>query len=188
MSCEGFGNGMKTFFPDFFNSLSDFGNSSGYLEFNLHLPQQQCLVITISWSSSKLTTRIYFFYPFSLTVLPHPLVYLHWADHNACLSLSGRSKWQNLFLVIVQPFFCHHCSNLSLALIINITIIIITMIIHKNMKFMNTNRYINKDAAFVNKNVWRSHNIVKPGITEKKCFDLDSYSSPFSSRKFQAYF
>ena len=51
MSWEGFGNGMKNFCPDSFNSMSDFGNLSGYLESDLHLPQQQCLVLTISWSS-----------------------------------------------------------------------------------------------------------------------------------------
>ena len=53
----------------------------------------------------------------------------------------------------LSPFFSHHCSQL--------------IIIDTNMTFIDTNRYINKDASFVNKIVWRSHIIVKPGIREK---------------------
>ena len=48
MSCDGFGKGMKTFLPDSCNFLKDFAHLSGYLEFVLHPPQQQCLVETIS--------------------------------------------------------------------------------------------------------------------------------------------
>ena len=48
MSCDGFGNGMKTFLPDSCNSLRDFAHLSRYLESVLHSPQQQCLVETIS--------------------------------------------------------------------------------------------------------------------------------------------
>ena len=47
ISWEGFGNGMKTFFPDSSTSLKDLGNDSRYCESVFHLPQQQCLVIAI---------------------------------------------------------------------------------------------------------------------------------------------
>ena len=45
--CEGFGKGMKAFFPAAINSLSDLRNFSGYLASFLHSPQQQCFVLTI---------------------------------------------------------------------------------------------------------------------------------------------
>ena len=61
-------------------------------------------------------------------------------------------KWS-----IIPIFFSPFSSQLSLALII----------IHKNMTFTDTNRYVNKDAPFVNKIARRSHIIVKRGIREK---------------------
>ena len=46
-SCQGITNGINSFLPDSFNSFSNFGSLSGYLESLLHLPQQHCFVPTI---------------------------------------------------------------------------------------------------------------------------------------------
>ena len=47
ISWDGFGNGMKTFLPEFLTSLRDSGHFSRYLKSVLHSPQQRCLVLTI---------------------------------------------------------------------------------------------------------------------------------------------
>ena len=48
-SCEGFTNGMNTFFPDSSSFLSESGHLSGYLESVVQFPHEQCLVPTISY-------------------------------------------------------------------------------------------------------------------------------------------
>ena len=45
--CDGFGNGMNVFIPNFTTSFSDLCSFSGYLESLLHVPQQQFLVPTM---------------------------------------------------------------------------------------------------------------------------------------------
>ena len=47
ISRDGFGSGMKTFFPDSSTSLRDLVHFSRYLESVLHSARQQCLVLTI---------------------------------------------------------------------------------------------------------------------------------------------
>ena len=58
-SFTSFGKDTNTFCPEFSNSFSDSGHFSGYLEFVLHSPQQQCLAPTISLISRMINRRIY---------------------------------------------------------------------------------------------------------------------------------
>ena len=52
-SCEGFTNGMNTFFPDSSSFLSESGHLFGYLESVVQFPHEQCLVPTISYHKNE---------------------------------------------------------------------------------------------------------------------------------------
>ena len=102
ISCDGLGNGMKTFFPDSSNSTSDFGQYSRYLESVLHSPWQQCFVLTILGHLRKHTLRFTKLFACFLYILALLRIHSLMADCNVCLSLAGGLMRQNLLLKFVH--------------------------------------------------------------------------------------
>ena len=102
ISCDGLGNGMKTFFPDSSNSTSDFGQYSRYLELVLHSPWQQCFVLTILGPLRKHTLRFTKLFACFLYILTLPPIHSLMADCTVCLSLAGGLMRQTLFLEFVR--------------------------------------------------------------------------------------
>ena len=89
--------GINIFIPNSSISFSDSWSLSGNLESLLHVPKQQCLVLTIL---SEIRRLKHFFENEKFPYLKSPLFLPEYAD--VCLSLAGGPKVCNLFLDLAR--------------------------------------------------------------------------------------